>query len=113
MLAHAAWKPALVCSTATPGAGRGGAVRRPARFPASTRKTFTHPVAGRFTVECDVFSVSDGDLRMVVWTATPGTQNARALELLGRAPALGATLVAAARSTTAWPSRGERAAPLA
>ena len=62
---------------------------RPAGFPSTTRKTFNHPVAGRFTVDCDLFSVADGDLRMVVWTAVPGSDDDRALDQMRRTSVAG------------------------
>lgn len=56
----------------------------PAALPATARKTFTHPTAGTITVDCDVTSVLDSDLRLVVWTAVPGSADAAALaELAG------------------------------
>lgn len=54
-----------------------------ARPSAASRKTFHHPVVGRVTVDCDVLEVVGSDLRMVLWTAVPGSPDASALELLG------------------------------
>lgn len=56
---------------------------RPAGFAATTRKTFDHPVAGKITVDCDHLEVAGSDLRIVVWTAAPGSPDASALALLG------------------------------
>jgi transcriptional regulator with XRE-family HTH domain len=49
----------------------------------ASRKTFQHPEAGLITLDCDVLSVQGGDLRLVVYTAAPGSSDADALELLG------------------------------
>ena len=49
----------------------------------ASRKTFRHPTVGAITVDCDVLEVVGSDLRVVLWTATPGSPDARALELLG------------------------------
>jgi transcriptional regulator with XRE-family HTH domain len=50
---------------------------------ASSRKTFHHPTAGDITVDCDVLEVVGSDLRLVLWTAVPGSPDATALALLG------------------------------
>ena len=49
----------------------------------ASRKTFQHPEAGFITLDCDVLSAQGGDLRVVVYTAAPGSSDAAALELLG------------------------------
>jgi hypothetical protein len=49
----------------------------------ASRKTFDHPEAGPVTLDCDVLTVQGGDLRLVVYTAPPGSPAAEALELLG------------------------------
>ncbi|MDO9407022.1 helix-turn-helix transcriptional regulator [Patulibacter sp.] len=54
----------------------------PAALPATARKTFTHPTAGTVTVDCDVTGVLDSDLRLVVWTAVPGSADAASLASL-------------------------------
>lgn len=56
---------------------------RPARRMGASRKTFVHPEAGRLTVDCDVLEVHGSDLRVIVYTAAPGTPDASALRLLG------------------------------
>lgn len=56
---------------------------RPAGFLASSRKTFRHPAVGRITVDCDHLEVAGTDLRVVLWTAAPGTPDASALAMLG------------------------------
>jgi transcriptional regulator with XRE-family HTH domain len=55
--------------------------RAVARRPAS-RKTFDHPEVGRLTLDCDVLTVQGSDLRLVVYTAPPGSPDAEALALL-------------------------------
>jgi transcriptional regulator with XRE-family HTH domain len=52
-----------------------------ARYPART-KTFAHPEIGEITLDCDVLSVQGSDLSLVVYTAAPGSSDARALALL-------------------------------
>ena len=48
-----------------------------------SRKTFRHPEVGEITVDCDVLHVQDSDLRIIVYSAAPGSADAQALELLG------------------------------
>ncbi|MGN7799631.1 helix-turn-helix transcriptional regulator [Leifsonia sp. 22587] len=48
----------------------------------SSRKTMTDTIVGAITVDCDVLTVPDGDLRIVVYTAAPGTDDAAKLDLL-------------------------------
>lgn len=55
----------------------------PASASSSSRKTFRHPTVGTVTVDCDVLEVVGSDLRVVLWTATPGSPDASALALLG------------------------------
>ena len=38
---------------------------------------------GTITVDCDQLEVTGSDLRVVVWTAAPGTPDAAAMALLG------------------------------
>jgi transcriptional regulator with XRE-family HTH domain len=49
---------------------------------ASTRKTIAHPEVGELTLDCDVLTVPDSDVRLVVYTAPAGSPEARALALL-------------------------------
>ena len=46
------------------------------------RKTITHPQVGPVTLDCDVLTVSGSDLRIVAYTAAPGSPDADALALL-------------------------------
>lgn len=48
----------------------------------SDRKTVAHPELGLLTLDCDVLTVTGSDLRIVVYTAAPGTPEADALTLL-------------------------------
>lgn len=54
----------------------------PATSASSSRKTFHHPLVGVITVDCDHLEVVGSDLRIVVWTAAPGSPDASALQLL-------------------------------
>jgi hypothetical protein len=56
---------------------------RPVAARTASRKTFEHPEVGRITVDCDVLTVAGSDLRLVVYTAAPGSRDAQALALLG------------------------------
>lgn len=51
----------------------------------SATKTIDHPEAGRLTLDCDVLQVHGSDLRIVVYSAPPGTPDAEALKTLGLA----------------------------
>ncbi|WP_329458360.1 helix-turn-helix transcriptional regulator [Streptomyces sp. NBC_01497] len=46
------------------------------------RKTIDHPEAGPVTLDCDVLTVAGSDLRIMVYTAEPGTEDAERLALL-------------------------------
>ncbi len=48
----------------------------------SARKTIDHPDAGPVTLDCDVLTVAGSDLRIMVYTAEPGTDDAERLALL-------------------------------
>ncbi|TQF69327.1 helix-turn-helix domain-containing protein [Rhodococcus spelaei] len=56
-----------------------GAVAGPEIAP----KTIDHPLVGPLTLDCDVFSVEGSDLRILVYTAEPDTEDAERLALLG------------------------------
>ncbi len=47
------------------------------------RKTIDHPSLGLITLDCDVLTVPGSDLRIVAYTAQPGTSDAERLALLG------------------------------
>ncbi|MFI5965349.1 helix-turn-helix transcriptional regulator [Streptomyces asoensis] len=48
----------------------------------ASRKTIDHPQVGPMTLDCDVLTVAGSDLRIMVYTAEPGTADAQRLELL-------------------------------
>jgi transcriptional regulator with XRE-family HTH domain len=48
---------------------------------AEERKTIRHPDIGDITVDCDVLSDSDTDLKIVIYTAAPGSEDATKLDL--------------------------------
>jgi transcriptional regulator with XRE-family HTH domain len=56
--------------------------QRPAAIHASDRKTIAHPELGRITLDCDVLHAHGSDLRIVVFSAAPGTPDALAVERL-------------------------------
>jgi len=49
----------------------------------SARKTIDHPDVGPLTLDCDVLSVAGSDVRLMVYSAEPGTEAADRLALLG------------------------------
>ncbi|MGW1465003.1 helix-turn-helix transcriptional regulator [Streptomyces sp. NPDC002308] len=48
----------------------------------SARKTIDHPDVGTLTLDCDVLTVAGDDLRVMVYTAEPRTEDAERLALL-------------------------------
>ncbi|MCM2416072.1 helix-turn-helix transcriptional regulator [Streptomyces sp. RKAG290] len=48
----------------------------------SARKTIDHPRVGALTLDCDVLSVAGSDLRIMIYTAEPDSQDAERLALL-------------------------------
>jgi hypothetical protein len=48
----------------------------------SSRKTVTRTPVGPITVDCDVLTVPGSDLRIVVYTADPGSTDEARLDLL-------------------------------
>ncbi|SEQ93178.1 Helix-turn-helix domain-containing protein [Lentzea xinjiangensis] len=53
----------------------------PAQAGPSRRKTVDHPAAGLVTLDCDTLVVTHDDLRITVYTAEPGTEDADRLAL--------------------------------
>lgn len=49
----------------------------------ASRKTVDHPQVGPLTLDCDVLSVAGSDVRIMIYTAEPGTADAERLALLG------------------------------
>jgi len=49
---------------------------------APSSRTFLHPELGPIILDCDFLTVRDSDLRLVVYTAAPGSKTAQQLELL-------------------------------
>lgn len=45
-------------------------------------KTIDHPLVGPVTLDCDVMTVAGSDLRIMIYTAEPGTEDAERLALL-------------------------------
>jgi hypothetical protein len=48
----------------------------------ASHKTVDHPEVGTVTLDCDLLSVAGSDLRIMVYTAEPGTEDAERLALL-------------------------------
>ncbi|WP_329129022.1 helix-turn-helix transcriptional regulator [Streptomyces sp. NBC_01476] len=48
----------------------------------ASRKTVEHPQVGPLTLDCDVLTVAGSDLRIMIYTAEPGTEDAERLALL-------------------------------
>ena len=48
----------------------------------AARKTIDHPAAGTLTLDCDVLSVAGSDLRIMIYTAEPGSADAERLALV-------------------------------
>jgi hypothetical protein len=57
--------------------------QRPVGTHIESRKTIVHPEVGPLTLDCDVLTVGASDVRLVVYTAAPGSPDAQALALLG------------------------------
>jgi transcriptional regulator with XRE-family HTH domain len=52
---------------------------RPVARRTSDRKTIAHPELGPLTLDCDAMTVAGSELRLVVYTAAPGSREAEAL----------------------------------
>ncbi|MFI1093407.1 helix-turn-helix transcriptional regulator [Streptomyces sp. NPDC020917] len=48
----------------------------------ASRKTIDHPQVGPLTLDCDVLSVAGSDLRIMIYTAEPGSRDAERLALI-------------------------------
>lgn len=48
----------------------------------SEQKTFVHPLVGNLTVDCDIFAAIGTDLRILTYTAAPGTEDATKFDLI-------------------------------
>jgi MmyB-like transcription regulator ligand binding domain len=48
---------------------------------AEDRKVIRHPEVGDITVDCDVLNDSDTDLKIVIYTAAPGSEDETKLDL--------------------------------
>ncbi|MER5184182.1 helix-turn-helix transcriptional regulator [Streptomyces sp. NPDC002896] len=48
----------------------------------AAHKTIEHPQVGPLTLDCDVLTVEGSDLRVMIYTAEPGTEDAERLALL-------------------------------
>ncbi|MFQ6397536.1 helix-turn-helix transcriptional regulator [Nocardia sp. KC 131] len=48
----------------------------------AARKTIDHPRVGTLALDCDVLTVAGSDLRIMIYTAEPGTEDAERLALL-------------------------------
>jgi transcriptional regulator with XRE-family HTH domain len=60
--------------------------QRPVAPRRADRKTFIHPEAGAITLDCDILHVRGSDLRLIIYTAPPGSPDAELLAQLA-APA--------------------------
>ncbi|GAA3639922.1 helix-turn-helix transcriptional regulator [Kineosporia mesophila] len=56
-------------------------LQRPAGPPSPKRKTVLHPSVGPIDLDCDVLFVATDDIRIMMYTAEPGTGHAERLEL--------------------------------
>ncbi len=47
----------------------------------ANRKVIAHPDVGHITLDCDTLTVASNDLRIMIYTAVPGTEDAERLDL--------------------------------
>ncbi|RFC69983.1 helix-turn-helix transcriptional regulator [Streptomyces sp. AcE210] len=66
----------------------------------ASRKTIDHPEVGALTLDCDILSVAGTGLRIIIYTAEPGTQDAERLALLG---VIGTQTLAGQQARAQWP----------
>ncbi|MFE2988950.1 helix-turn-helix transcriptional regulator [Streptomyces sp. NPDC059262] len=66
----------------------------------ASRKTIDHPEVGALTLDCDILNVAGTGLRIIIYTAEPGTQDAERLALLG---VIGTQTLAGQHSRAQWP----------
>ena len=53
------------------------------RLPATTRKRIAHPQVGLMELDCQILTAENQTELLVVFTATPGSEDAEKLALLG------------------------------
>jgi hypothetical protein len=51
-------------------------------LPLTSRKIIDHPEVGAITLDCDVLTVAGADLKIMLYTAEPGSEDAERLALL-------------------------------
>ena len=53
----------------------------PSRSGGGRHKIIEHPAVGRIALDCDTLVVTEDDLRLMIYSAEPGTEDAERLEL--------------------------------
>ena len=48
----------------------------------SARKSIEHPSVGSIALDCDILTVADSELRIIAYTAEPGSEDAEKLDLV-------------------------------
>nr|GID83492.1 transcriptional regulator [Actinoplanes derwentensis] len=79
----------------------------------SNQKTVRHPEVGTFVVDCDLLTVPGSDVRIVAYSAAPGSDAADRLRLLNVIGVQGLSGKSAMPATSAMPSTMRRAAGVA
>jgi hypothetical protein len=59
-------------------------------------KTISHPELGLLQVDCDILATHRGDLRVVIYTAAPGSPSAKTLAALGASRSVARSLTGSA-----------------